>query len=67
MLYDSSTIDLGQDTTIIPAQHDLVGRLAQLADIADRGGFADDHVINLLVDRYRAHTSSMTGQARAAG
>jgi hypothetical protein len=66
MLYDSNTIDLGHDTGTIPAQHDLIGRLAQLAEIADRGGFADDHVINLLVDRYRAH-SSTTGQARVAG
>lgn len=71
MQHDSTTIDLGRTTDTVPAHYDLAGRLAQLADIAERGDFADDHVINVLLARYRAHSATtmtaMSDHARDAG
>ena len=52
-MHDTQTIDLGDDLTYVPEQHQLLARLAQLADARDRFGFSDDHVLSMLVDRYR--------------
>lgn len=48
----ATTIDLGDDTTVVVEQHELLSRLEQLAAMRRQGAFADDHAINVLVDRY---------------
>jgi hypothetical protein len=50
----ATTIDLGDDTTVVVEQHDLLARLEQLAAIRDHGAFADDHAVHVLLDRYRS-------------
>ncbi len=47
-----ATIDHGDASAPTSEQHDLATRLTQLEAIAQRGGFADDHVINVLLERY---------------
>jgi hypothetical protein len=47
-----ATIDLDDASATITPHHDLAARLAQLEQIAQRGAFADDHVVNVLLDRY---------------
>ncbi len=51
-MYESTTIDQGDETATIVEQHDLAGRLEQLSRIAEHGSFADDHVIHQLLRRY---------------
>lgn len=48
----ATTIDLGDDTTVIVEQHHLLERLAQLADTGALSSLSDDHVLNQLVERY---------------
>ena len=52
-MHETQTIDLGDHLTYVPEQHQLLQRLAQLAEARDRFGFSDDHVLSMLVDRYR--------------
>ena len=54
-MYESTTIDQGDEATTITEQHDLLGRLEQLSRIADHGSFADDHVIHQLLQRYERY------------
>lgn len=49
---DATMIDPGTDSTTVAEQHQLLERLAQLADTQDRTGWADDHVLNVLLRRY---------------
>jgi hypothetical protein len=51
-MYDATRIDPGSDSTTVAEQHPLLERLAQLADTHDRTGWADDHVLNVLLRRY---------------
>jgi hypothetical protein len=49
---DATRIDPGTDSTTVAEQHQLLERLAQLAATQDRTGWADDHVLNVLLRRY---------------
>lgn len=61
----ATTIDLGDDTTVVVEQYELLSWLDQLATTRDRGPLADDPAINELVERYTGwrdrHAASLVG------
>ena len=48
-------VDLGDDTATVVEQHLLLERLEQLAEVHNYNGWADDHVVNLLLRRYERY------------